>query len=196
MLDEGVGYYTVTRSAVDGSNIYLTASSACDTAMVSGDVELNSKPTWGKTLESGLIVAVPAQRIAYVRVHATDEVTSVVSSTSYKTQSLTSVTGDSIGASVASNRLTLPIGKYAFDVPVGSHGNAGWMYLQLYNTGTSSQIVELTKVTYNYTTDSIAFRDAHFTLTLTGVTTMEFRTLGLNGTGEEFMGTIKIAKLE
>ncbi len=196
MANEGVGYYSTIDSSVSGSAIYLYASGASNLAMVSGDVELDSKPTWGKTLESGLVVAMPAQRIAYVRVHATYENTYISSTTSYKTQTLSSVTGDSIGASVASNRLTLPAGKYALGVPVGAYSTTGWLSLQLYNTGTSSQIVELLNLIYNMTGDSIPFRDAHFTLTLTGVTTMEFRTKGASSGGDEYMGTIKITKLE
>jgi hypothetical protein len=187
----------IANTVSGGSTVVITSQNPTTEWTVTGSVLLTGKPTWGKTLESGLIVAVPAQRIAYVRVSATSEYVSVAGTTSYKTQILNSVTGDSIGASVASNRLTIPAGKYAFVVPVGSYGNAGWMSLQVYNAGTSSQIVELTGLIYNTTVDSIPFRDAHFTLALTGVTTMEFRTKCSGGaSGDEYLGTIKITKLE
>ncbi len=90
-------------------------------------------------------------RTMFVNVHATDYTAAVTATTSYKTRTLTSVSGDTYG-SVTTNQLSLPVGEYVFHIPIASYNNNQSSHALIYDITGAANWEEFLSVSFNSTT--------------------------------------------
>ena len=139
---------------------------------------------------------VPKERVMFVNVAdpATAFYEAVSSSTSYKVRNLHSLDGDIFG-SIATDELTLPVGKYVFSTTLGAIYGTGATDVSFGLNDGVSYIKEFVRVAYSATSGNKDNGVISFTKEFTDVTTITFNTKSNSSLGSETIRRIEIRKL-
>jgi len=129
----------------------------------------------------------------YVNVDATNYQSGLARSAVYKAHNLDSLSGDIYG-SVASDQLTLPAGRFALEIPLSATNGANWLDFKLYNATDTSTYDEHLNVVYG-ATGAYPWNIIHMEVNISAPKAFEFQTLTDGSGGDEYIGRIKITKL-
>lgn len=202
VLKDGGATYRTSRSAIVTSSastfVALADGSAFDGITLSGDIELDSKPTWANEASKNFLAAIPIQKVAYVNPDATNYSNSVTATASYKTRSLNNIIGNTDFLSISSNILTLDKGLYTYELPVGGTGSTLWVDFRLYNNTLSNTYEEMLNTIYSVATTpaGVYFNTVVGEIEISSETDFVFQTVATGFTsGLEYIGRIKITKL-
>ena len=134
LSSSGVFYTTSVDSQIPATGLFVATSGRKVAFTFEVPVnELTSQVTF--------LAAVPVEQCLNITHDSTGKDT-VGSTTGYKTRDIVSLGGDVNFASINSNQLTLPPGKYVLTVNLGWLGDCGNCYFGLYNISDSSYIYD------------------------------------------------------
>lgn len=148
---------------------------AFDVVVVSGDVELASKPTWADDTTTNYLAAVPIQQTAYVKdVKTSGTAGGSSSAATVHTRDLTTVEGDVGIVSLSVNQFTLSPGVYEIEANCPNI-SGGQTQAYLYNTNDSTIDLEGESAYSGISTSAQINATLYGRVTITSAKTYEIR---------------------